>query len=85
MINLEAFEPFLAEGHTEMVAFGKYGVLVLTNGTWIPTEITEADFGLYVQVSPQSENQTVADIALFDAALNLNSSGHSSWPLVELI
>jgi hypothetical protein len=30
MINLEAFEPFIA-GHTEMVAEGKYGVLVLTN------------------------------------------------------
>lgn len=84
MIKLEAFEPFIT-GHTEMVAEGKYGVLVLTNGTWIPTEITEADFGLYVAIHPQTENQTAEDVALFDAAFEVNSQGHSAWPMVELI
>jgi hypothetical protein len=84
MIKLEAFEPFIA-GNTEMVAEGKYGVLVLTNGTWIPTEITEADFGLYVAIHPQTENQTAEDVALFDAAFEVNSQGHSAWPMVELI
>ena len=84
MIKLEAFEPFIA-GHTEMVAEGKYGVLVLTNGTWIPTEITEADFGLYAQVHPQSEDQSDEDKALFDVAFEVNKDKHSAWPLVELV
>ena len=84
MIKLEAFEPFIA-GHTEMVAEGKYGVLVLTNGTWIPTEITEADFGLYVAVHPENDNQTDENKALFDAAFEVNSDGHSAWILVELV
>jgi hypothetical protein len=83
MINLEAFEPFIA-GHAEMVAEGKYGVLVLTNGTWVATEITEADFGLYIPVYGQIENQTDENKALFDAAFEINSAGHSSWILVEL-
>lgn len=84
MIKLEAFEPFIA-AYTELVAEGKYGVLVLTNGTWIPTEITETDFGLYVAIHPQSENQTAEDAALFEAAFEVNSNGYSAWPLVELI
>jgi len=84
MIKLEAFEPFI-EANPELVATGKYGVLVLTNGEWIPTEITEADFGLYKQVHPESENQTDENKALFDAAFVVNSSAHSAWPLVELV
>ena len=84
MIKLEAFEPFI-EAHTEMIAEGKYGVLVLTNGEWIATEITEADFGLYVQVHPENENQTDENKALFDAAFEVNTAGHSAWLLVELV
>jgi hypothetical protein len=83
MIKLEAFEPFIA-ANTEMAAEGKYGVLVLTDGAWIATEITEADFGLYVQVYPQIEEQSDEDKALFDAAFEVNTQGHSAWILVEL-
>jgi len=84
MIKLEAFEPFIA-GNTEMAAEGKYGILVLTNGAWIATEITEADFGLYKQVHPQTEDQSDENKALFDAAFEVNSAGHSAWVLVELV
>ena len=84
MIKLEAFEPFV-EANPELAAENKYGVLVLNNGEWIPTEITEADFNLYVQLHPMNENQTAEDIALFEAALAKNSEGYSAWPLVELI
>lgn len=84
MIKLEAFEPFLL-ANTELAEAGKYGVLVLTNGEWIPTEITEADFGLYAQVHPQSEDQSDEDKALFDAAFEVNKDKHSAWPLVELV
>ena len=71
MIKLEAFEPFIA-GHSEMAAEGKYGVLVLTNGTWIA-------------IHPENENQSDENKALFDAAFEVNSDGHSAWPLVELV
>ncbi len=84
MIKLEAFEPFIA-ANSEMAAEGKFGVLVLTNSEWIPTEITEADFSLYAQVHPNNETPSDADTALFEAAFVLNSSGHSAWPLVELV
>ena len=51
----------------------------------IPTEITEADFGLYVAIHPENENQSDENKALFDAAFEVNSDGHSAWPLVELV
>lgn len=84
MIKIEAFAPFI-EAYPEMVAEGKYGVLVLTNGEWVATEIAEADFGLYVQVHPEIENQSDENKALFDAAFEVNSNGCSAWPLVQLI
>lgn len=84
MIKIESFAPFV-EAYPEMVAEGKYGVLVLTNGEWTATEITEADFSLYVQVHPESENQSDENKALFDAAFELNSSGYSCYPLVTLL
>ena len=38
MIKIEAFAPFI-EAYPEMVAEGKYGVLVLTNGEWVATKL----------------------------------------------
>jgi len=84
MIKLEAFEPF-KEANPELAATGKYGVLVLDKGTWIPLEITEEDFGKYKQVHPQSQNQTDEDKALHEAAFETNKGGHSAWVLVELV
>ena len=79
MINLEAFAPFLeAELNAELKNAGKFGVLLLSDGVWIPTEITEDDFIKYDHFLNPIEQQEEG-LNLAAAAISTN---HPAWPLV---
>lgn len=79
MINLEAFQPFLDhELNVELKNANKFGVLLLQNDEWIPTEIVAEDFIKY--------DHFLNPIELQEEGLNLAaaaiSTNHPAWPLV---
>lgn len=83
MIQLLAFEPFLAhENNAELVAVSKFGVLVLTGGEWVPTEILESDFANYDTWN--AEGSEVEGSENFELAAKASPFAltHAAWPLV---
>lgn len=84
MLYLDAFEHFKGNPKNKfLVSQNLYGVLVLTNGQWVPTTITEDDFVRYVHVetyeNEEEQNRLQAE------AEDLNYYSAPFWPLVKLV
>ena len=90
MLTLQSFEPFLDQvSNQELKDKGLYGVLLLTNGEWVATEITEDDINKYTHWFPAVLDVNIDDESHPDHQLNQKakdaSSTYSAWPLVTLV
>ena len=84
MLKYNAFEHFKQDfKNKSLVDKDLFGVLVLTNNIWVPTEITEEDFARYEHVSEYDSEEL--RIKLEDEAFTLEHSIAPMWPLVKLI
>jgi hypothetical protein len=84
MLYLNAFDHFRSSPKNKfLVSQNKYGVLVLTDGEWVPTEITEDDFVRYVHVEKYESEEE--QIRLLAEAEELGYYTAPFWPLVKLI
>jgi hypothetical protein len=84
MLYLSSFEHFKNQFKNKpLVEKGLFGVLVLTNNEWVPTEITEDDFARYVHVSEYDSDDL--RIKLEDDAYVLGNTTAPMWPLVKKI
>jgi hypothetical protein len=80
-MTLEAFDFFKTyEQNADLIERNVFGVLILIDGEWVPTEITEDDFGKYKHIfrDPEDADSNI----LFDAAKQITNFGRPAWPLV---
>lgn len=83
-MKLEAFDFFKTyEQNTDLIERNVFGVLILINGEWVPTEITEDDFYKYKHIFRNPDDD--ASNILFDKAKQITNFGRPAWPLVVQI
>lgn len=84
MLHLSSFEHFKKQFKNKpLVDSGLFGVLLLVNNEWVPTEITEEDFARYEHVSEYETDEL--RIKLEDSAYILGNTIAPMWPLVKKI
>ena len=80
-MKLEAFDFFKNyEQNADLISRNVFGVLVLIDGEWVPTEITEDDFPKYKHIFRNAEDPD--SNILFDKAKQITNFGRPAWPLV---
>ena len=91
-LNIDMFTPFKTEDvNSGLVALNKYGVLVATDGEWVPTEISESDFSDYELFSidynvEEIDNYNSEHITLIQEISKIKKSNeYSSWVYVSKI
>jgi hypothetical protein len=86
MLYLSAFEHFNAEPKNKsLVNKDIFGVLVLKDNQWVPTEILEEDFVRYNHVVDSTYESEEIQIKLEHEAYRLGNSMAPMWPLVRKI
>jgi hypothetical protein len=86
MLHLSAFEHFSSETKNKsLVNKGLFGVLVLKDNEWHPTEIVEEDFVRYTHVVDSTYESEEIQIKLEHEAYRLGNSMAPMWPLVRKI
>jgi hypothetical protein len=84
MLHLSSFEHFKEQSRNKsLVNRDLFGVLVLNNNEWVPTEINAEDFVRYIHVSEYESEEL--RIKLEDDAYVLGNTIAPMWPLVKKI
>ena len=84
MLYLTSFEHFKTQSKNKpLIDKGLFGVLLLVDNEWVPTEITEEDFARYEHVSEYDSEDL--RIKLEDDAYVLGNTKAPMWPLVKKI
>lgn len=84
MLHLNSFGHFKQQiKNKPLIDKGLFGVLVLVDNEWVPTEITEDDFARYEHVSEYETEEL--RIKLENDVYILGNTIAPMWPLVKKI